>query len=368
MTAIGTPSPMPSSTGNTTLVGCVGFNPASVLIAARHYKPARVILIGTAGTKHHVGALSRQLGIPVQCIAMATANEPIGVIAEHVREKLRDDSNGRILFDVTGGNKLLTLGAWVGIGSAKLATDAVQLVYLTPDGKLIDPTNGRDTNQQAVIKISEVLEWNGAKVKSTGWAGSLSGLPTAMVERRRLGEALLHTLASEKLLIEADRNEATVELPQAIISSLPPGFSMQGKKLRSNVSGYLQLNAWLEELCLLHAASVLREDAATRAGIGVKLIRDSGGSDEADVVLVRGSRVCVIEAKARRTSKGAGDDLQKRIAKTREFFGDHAHVIFVHPAWGKSPPASLIGSSIRNVDLVGGDPKALDIAIKKALS
>ena len=148
---------------------------------------------------------------------------------------------------------------------------------------------------------------------------------------------------------------------------MPPGFKQRGDKIEEpEHSGVFSHHRWLEEFCLLRAHSLLRAESDVTAALGVKL-RSPGtseGNDEADVVLLRGGRVLVIEAKAREQPGGSGAQLQKRIAKTRTFFGDLAKVLFVHP--GYNAPALRVNRSMvdgRYVRIVGSDLTELDSAI-----
>ena len=101
--------------------------------------------------------------------------------------------------------------------------------------------------------------------------------------------------------------------------------------------------------------------------LGAKVMGDAQGQDEMDVVLQRGLRTVVIEAKAV-AKQGAGPDVQKRAHKVRRFFGRGARAICVVPAWGREAPTGVKDVTGNDVELIGSDLAALRQAVVNALA
>ena len=66
-------------------------------------------------------------------------------------------------------------------------------------------------------------------------------------------------------------------------------------------------------------------------------------------------------------SNSGGQGLQKRIQKAQRFLGSHAQVIFVHPAWGKTPPDALSSLTGEHACLIGRSEAAFKDAVRRAL-
>lgn len=343
------------------LVSAIGFNPSSAVIAGRHYAVDRAVLVGSP----QMDAVAAQLNVPTTPIAFESASAMIGDVHRELNRTLHLASDERVVLDVTGGTKLLALGVWNAM--MPLPHDRIDPVYLLPNGQLVNPVTGEAIEQRVRIGIDEVLAWQGAQCGSATWHGMLADVDRDIARRARLGAFLVSALADRRLRVDARRNRATITRGP-ILTKLPQGVSVvRENQLQARQEDYFSTNIWLEEVCLQRARAVLRNCAVTQAAMGQHMAFPGNAGDEADVVLVRGARTCVIEAKARRQGSDVGADLDKRISKTKEFFGSHAAVIFVHPAWGTNPPHELVRRTERSAYLVGGDLAALDRAIASAL-
>lgn len=350
------------------LVSCIGFNPANAIIAARHYGVSRASLLGTRDTRTQMAAVADQIGGSVQCIAFESAEVTIDSVCKRVAEALAPQPDETIVLDLTGATKLLCIGTWNAVSA--LPQSQWEAVYLEPGGEMLEPVYGERITHNVTVEISEVLAWQGKAVQKAGWQGTLLDVDQGINERASLGRFLLNAFADNAVRFHQRTNTATIDDDRPV-PNLPPAFHRKGHKIAISHNGpshYFAHNGWLEELCLSRARRVFKKADDIRAAAGLEVtIPGTNAVDEADVVMVRGPRTCVIEAKARRKGAGAGADLQKRIAKTRDYFGNHASVIFVHPAWGKTPPSELVARHKRDAILVGTNLGALDKAVFNAL-
>lgn len=368
-------------TNGGSLIGLVGFNPASVVVAARALGPTACVFGFTTESAHTARAVQAQLGKSrVQLFEFPSKNPGIDEVRASTAAALDEltPGSGRLMLDVTGGTKPMSIGAALAVYGR--AADA-QAVWLNGRGELLDAATGQSVGRGAAITPREVVAWTpGATVASTKWEGSSGkslGALSAHVEGiGPLAEVLMRLLATpgahEQLVKRTDQPMPLtpttgddglvrmqlpgVELPEA----LPASVRREGDALICSREGPLAQGGWLE----FYALAVLREHFASvpeaRIGFGVHLRRAGPGApsgdlaqDEVDAVVTVGSRTLIIECKARSSSGGAGADLQKRVAKTRQFFGSHAKVCFFHPTWGESPPQALAAFDPANVHLVG---------------
>ena len=350
------------------LLGCVGFSPASVVAVGRDFLPSRAVLIATRKSQAQLAAVTRQLEVPVEAVILdGDGMEPIASLQLKIARALKMAPHESIVLDLTGGTKIMTAATYE--AARQLRADKVKVVYLTPDGTIIDATDGMARDSSARLEISEVLEWQGAAISKREWSGPLSAVPKSVTQRAALGRFLLNAYGEKRARIETASNAITISR-KPWLTALPPGFSEMGNgRIKSTIPGYFSHNRWLEELCLHQATIALDNCSITRVAAGLHIFSgEHKGSDEADVVLLRGTQVCVIEAKARLDSKGAGADLMKRMQKTRRFFGVMAKTVFVHPAWGPSPPPALVEITGDKGILVGARLKDINTAIREALS
>lgn len=346
------------------LVGCVGHNPGSCLIAARKFQVSRAVLVCTAATRPQLQVVAAQLRVPVREVMLVAGDLSVAGVEAKVRGALDLGPEERVILDATGGTKLMGIGAWLGLSALPRARWSA--VYLENDGELLDPRSGQHLTYRVAIEIDEILAWHGRKIRGAAWRGMLSDVQPEIRRRASLGDVLMKAVAEKRVRFYG--NNTALFLSGTPPRSLPAGFRREENRVKTTVSRYFSKNQWLEELCVHRARVVFSRQKNIRAAAGVKtVLLNDRSEDEADVVLVRGPRTCIIEAKARLQYEGAGAELQKRIAKTWENFGAHAKVIFVHPAWGQQPPRDLVAMVGARATLVGANPVALDRAIFDAL-
>lgn len=350
------------------LLTCLGDNPASAVIAGRHFGVRMLVAITTARTQHLAPIIARQLEVPMLCVRHENDGQGYDRLAAAIQERLREVSFGALILDVTGGTKIMAIAALKAVES--LRDSQADVVYLRPDGQLENAKAGALIPTDTSTTLREVLAWYGATVSQVAWEGELQALPVDYADRLGIATAAFHAVARKQTTPVEGRPNALRLRTGNWPSPLPPGFRLEGEKtLVSDVAGYFERHAWLEEFCLQRARLSVGQLARIDAAAGLKLTVGTRTSDldEADGVLAHGPRVCVIEAKARLSSASAGADLQKRVQKTRRFFGALARVVFVHPAWGKAAPSDLMKSVGHNVWLVAGDQAHLDLSIREAL-
>lgn len=341
-----------------TLVGLVGHNPVSVLVMSRFFRPRKVLLVATDRTLGRAHAAARLLD-PEQEVQVFLAEDPSGI--EPVTGGLAhlvDAVEGPAVFDVTGGTKIMAVGVGALIGPL-----APRYAYLDGDGMVRDGRSGRVLSDGVQITPFEVAWLYAPDSEVTAaWRDEVGALPRTYAERHPVSRALFETAASGRAVHADERGR--VKPPRSLPRSLPPGLRVRGGGLEADDPGYLGKHGWLEEWCLVEAARVC-EGTSVHGALGLEVV----SLDEFDVVLVRSSRVLVVEAKAK--ARGAkerpGADLHKRVAKTRRFFGSNARVIFVHPAWGRRIPPQLAETAQGLATLIGGDAEAYRRAVREAL-
>jgi hypothetical protein len=351
----------------TLMVGLVGDNPTSILVVARALKPTRVLLVCSKKTAPAGGALKEQLGeLPVDSLELDTPDSLLR-IQQQVNEWLSANTGlDSILFDCTGGTKPMLLGVWQELH--RRFSDKIRTVYLTPAGHLCDMSDGHKIENDVTLTAEEFLAWHRAKKQKSEWEGSLKDTPREYLDRARVGH----------LLMEVFKNNQTPQInpggwcDERVLSwpsKLPAGLQRKEKRIYGS-GKYFSQNGWLEEFCLAVAYRVAHHAPEVMAYLNMHVLgqgEGGQGQDESDLVLVRGPRLVVIEAKAKKHAEGAGNPIQLRSQKTSRFFGSMTRMIFVHPAWGLAPPAALDGMISRNVTLIGADEQRLESAIKEAL-
>lgn len=358
------------------LVAAVGFNPASILIAARVLRPSRLVLIATKDTRSRAETLCAQYGVsPAHRKIVVWPSVPsIDEVAVGVSGVVAAAPDQRVVLDITGGTKTLSIGVWQGLNEK--FGDRLEAVYLEQGGQLADARTGQRIKSQCELRIEEYLAWNQAKTTSkTVWTGKLAEIPEELLDRRRVGRTLADAMRRKASLAFSNLGEGVVvdgsQAAGVWPTPLPVGFSAVPDGVETTRRGYFSNNVWLEELALAEAHEALSGFGTVRAALGLYVVTKGRGgkkgNDEMDVVLVRGARAVVIEAKARQSGRGAGADLMKRLQKARRFFGSHVTVIFVHPAWGESAPPDLQELAGRSCVLTSGDSAELQAAIRQGL-
>lgn len=362
------------------LVCPVGHNPASVLVAAGALHPKVAILVPTDDTLSIAEALKAQLerrspGIVCQTPASLRFARPPALV--EMRDRARSvfssfPKGKRAVLDLTGGTKAMAMGLWLALRDALGAEP--HAVQLDPDGTLTDAEHGGAVPSEVLIPIDDVLAWRGAQVHAARWQGAPAAIPDTEVPFEALGRFLAHYLCVgggfERVAATATEAARWVFPPGRVPRALAAFSDSNARAVYEPRPGYLGQGEWLEVECLRAVRAVARKHphAALDAGLGVKLRSAAGHVDEADVVVCRGPRVLVIEAKGRGNALGAGDHLQKRIQKSRSYFDSRTRVIFVHPAWGAAgPPDSLRDVAGRDVELLTEVGDSLEVAIERAL-
>jgi len=341
------------------LVGLVGFNPLSVLVSARALKPQVVALVCTDRTSKVAENLAGLLDARGPTL---TVDSWLGIDAlrERFARELASAAGHRVVLDVTGATKPLAIAAWQALHDR--VGPQMGVVYLETDGTLVEARSGARLAADVRIDTGELLRIYGGRLQSCTWAGDLGepdAVPAEFRSRSLVGRALLSRARTTAKLCR-------VKVP-GFAASPGTGLRYDGKTAMLSEAGakdYLAKNQWLEELCLVIAGEVATGVGCVHASLGAHIVTPSGGNDECDVLLTRGARIAVIEAK---TADVVGEDLQKRSAKTRRFFGEAARVVVVAP--DLNPQAIRTHSELahRNTEVVGADEGALRAAIRRGL-
>ncbi len=349
------------------LVGIVGFNPVSVLVAARALSPRRVLLLCTEQSEPQAAALEALLAPPVTIVCW-DAVPGLSEVRESIAEDLGDRGEGPVFFDITGGTKPLAIGAWQGLTAA--CGDRLRGLYLDQSGVLRDADRGAPLGAEVTIHPDDFLRLRGAQVRKVAWEGALEDMPEVMLRRMPLARALYEHLGRTPLCTDIERGAVHCR-GAALPRPLPPGFSVRGGWLVAEGDrNWLGKHRWLEELCLGAAREALNGVPGVRAALSLEIRGAEGAQDEMDVVLTRGSRVTVIEAKARGRREGAGVEALKRLHKARRFFsGPNTRVLFVHPIWGRDAGRYKAIETLggRNFTILGGRYEALLDSIRAGL-
>jgi hypothetical protein len=352
---------------STLLVAAVGYNPASILVVARSYQKQvdGLFLVCTRQSEAVAQAVERQLGVARPIRWVYDKIPPIdSLVAELVRE-LPIGADTDVVLDVTGGTKPQSIALWSAVAARRPGFYAL---YLDPAGALWNARTGEPAQSSCMILPREVLEWREKTCTAARWEGNLNAIPASRLAEWELWRMLYKSFGG--LRFNADAGEVSV--PFQLNMALPSGFSRSGDRIREPPARRcFSGNEWLEDLCLMEAFDVLKDFPATTAGLAMKTApgeRRGSENDEFDVVLVRGPHVAVIEAKARRQSSKSGDDLQKRVAKTRYYFGDLAKTVFVHPAYNRDAQRTNQGNvESRLVRVVGDNLEELREALRWAM-
>ena len=351
-----------------TLVAAVGFNPASILVTARGMKtpPDHLVLLCTEQTEGVAKTVARQIGSTAPLILAYDTNPPIEEARTFLAEKDYIPRDGEVILDITGATKPLCLALWLALSEIRPSFTAV---YLEPDGRLRDARNGNPILATPHVAPEEVLAWHSASIQASSWRGVASELPAQYRERHPLWRFIFSEFKNIDINPTGRVSRRNSRLPTP---PLPADFHVEdGHLCEPWGTDFFSKNKWLEEFCLTEACDVLDGASEVESAMGAD-IRTTGAmglaNDEVDVVMVRGARVAVIEAKARSQAAGGGAELQKRVAKTKKFFGNPAKLIFVHPAYSVIALAdnqALVDS--KTVRLVGDSIKDYRAAIHWAL-
>lgn len=326
------------------LVSLVGLNPVSALVCARAVNPRRLLLVATEESKAVAGRLARLVpGDAV--ISEGDANPGIDALVDALAEEIAaclPEPSARICLDITGATKPLSIAAW--LACARHRARDFEAIYLERDGRLVSARDAAPLAVSVIVEPSEFVALRGGQVVKARWSGSPAEVPADILARRTAGQTLFAAVSSRRA-----RPSASVDRVAAGRADLPPN--------------YLGKNEWLEELCLLVAAGAAGTDPGVRAALGCSVRAENGGNDEIDVVLTRGSRAVVIEAKT--NVADAGTVIRDRESKVRELVDAHAHLVFVCPYWANKPPGKVPRAPTTH--LVGGDLAELARVVGRGL-
>jgi hypothetical protein len=350
------------------LVGIVGENPASVLVAARALQPTRVILLHSAVTAPVATALKHQLELGhaqvdlLECAATGSVQASRGAVAS-----MAFSDRETVCLDLTGGPKTWSTGAWQGLRDR--LGDALQAVVLDQSTQcLCDALSGAPLLDQPTILPEEFLAWRGASVQSCEWGGWLTGYQRTRDKeqaslRLQLCQALVSAVAAGRAFDHGQGGVLEVS-DVALPSVLPCGFERHGAMLVQTGDGsdLLSHHRWLEAWVWLVLGSAFCSygDVYGAYSLGSRMSRKetTEPDDQADVVLTRGPRLLVIEAKA-----GIHDlhtMLYLRAQKARSFYGSMTHVLLVAPGMKPARADSLRLILGRGASIVHSpDPAAL---------
>ncbi len=353
----------------TVLLSLVGMNPASALVSVCILKPDRVVLVHTDKTRPQAEAVRSQCeDIPVKLVEWPMPGG-IDVLGERVADDVALAADEALTVDVTGATTLFSLGAWDGLTAA--LGRRFRAVYLRQsDSRLCDARTGEPvSDEDADISPKKVLAWYGARVRDATWSGRLDSVPRAVSARLPLTRALVRSWTPRRVKIARAQNGIRINR-KYLPGQLPPGVRYEGGVLSyPGDKEFFGHNRWLEEYCLAVVADELEKTQRVHAALGLRPCAetDKGSVDEGDVVLVRGGRVVVVEAKANLERKGAGADVQKRVQKARRFYGSHVRVVVVRPVWQEEPPRALVELMGGHAVLLGSDEVALRREVRAAL-
>lgn len=334
------------------LVGLVGGNPVSLLVAAKSLRPRRMVLFATEQTQTVADRVVASLGgIPVRVVQWPD----VPAIDAFARDAIADADlrpTERVVFDLTGATKTMTVGVWQALVARGQPFGAVCLM---PDGRLVNARTGV-ANAGVVLSAQDHLQLHGYRVRDQRWHGRADQLPAALVHRAAVAQHLLHHFGGWQ-----PNGRGWIRF----ISRAPAGpFAAPPTGADKD---WIGKNIWLEELALACAAEACKGAGLVDATLSLSIQGDQnpGAQDESDVVLVRGARVVVIEAKASQAGSASGADLHKRVQKAESAFGQ-CRVVFFKPALSAAAIADL-QPLVPKTDLVAKDLDQLRAAIARGL-
>ena len=334
------------------LVGLVGGNPVSLLVAAKSLRPRRMVLFATEQTQTVADRVVASLGgIPVRVVQWPD----VPAIDAFARDAIADADlrpTERVVFDLTGATKTMTVGVWQALLARGQPFGAVCFM---PDGRLVNARTGV-ANAGVFLSAQDHLQLHGYRVRNKRWQGAIDQLPAEFVHRAAVAQHLLNHFGKWH---SNDLGWITFKAraPAGPFAAPPPGADKT----------WIGQNIWLEELALACAAEACTGGRLIEASLGLAIQsgQNQNTNDESDVVLVRGARVVVIEAKANQAGSASGADLQKRVQKAESAFGQ-CRVVFFKPALSAAAIAGL-QPLVPKTDLVAKDLNQLRAAIARGL-
>jgi hypothetical protein len=334
------------------LIGMVGENPISLLIAIHTLQPRRVVLFATPATRPKAERVLARANHPSGLVVAWGEVPAIDALARDAVTDARLLPTESVVLDITGATKSMTIGVWQALVDRGSPFGAACLM---PDRKFVDARTGKEW-PTAQLEFEDHVHLQGHRIRHCKWRGLLSEVPDDLRHRGEAARRLLALFGKWQPdgagWIKSNSAKGSVALPTR------PG---------SADAAWIDKNVWLEELALVVAIQACAGARGVRAGLGVEIDGDGQGdaNDESDVVLVRGAHVVVIEAKASGRAGGAGPDLLKRVQKAGSTFGQ-CRVVFFRPSLTRNAIEALQPMA-RNADLIANDLEQLRWVIAAGL-
>ena len=327
------------------LIGIVGRAPASIVVAARAFRPDRTLLVHSDDTEDVAKVVQQQLaasGLSVPDLTPADPNR-LNATAQAITDKLTDFQDTRQLFvDITGATKPMSIGLWEGTRglAASLPPGGRRAVYLNAAGALLDADTGEKVPEAEAVIIDprEVIAWARPEARVVAvWEGSPEELDEAVRQRAVVWQQLAKALTKGTWRSNVSRPQRRF-LPHRAPATLPPGFAFKGNGMIEVPLEYLVQNGWLEELALAEVASAVRSLAGVRLALSATVRGRTSGNVELDLVATRGARALVVEAKTMAGSPG--QKLSRKASDVFSLMGPSALLLaFVPSVFGDGPAA-----------------------------
>jgi hypothetical protein len=307
------------------------------------------LLVHSDETKTIARIVQGQLGCDVRVLCVdANRLEAISLAVAEALESLQDTTH--LIVDLTSGTKAMSIGLWEGTRSLLSAHGDIRrtAVYLTREGPLLHAESGQPVAaaDDVAIDPEEVIHWNRlAAHVTTSWSGTPDEVAEAARRRRRVWQQLYKALTAGRWRPNVARPQRRF-IPWVMLASLPEGFLALENGTIEVPLEHLQHNVWLEELALLEVADAVKKLPGVRLSLGATVWGVDGGNVEFDLVVTRGTRILVVEAKTITT--GAGADLSKKAAHVTSMLGPTAKLLaFVPEVFGTRPPAEQARNAIQ---------------------
>jgi hypothetical protein len=290
------------------LILAMGHEPLPLLVQIARFRPSAVLIVCTkqtaTATRRLFAVLARRMPA---CLALPPVElqqghgtdavaEAVGTAVMAWMQASGRDTEGRVLADVTGGTKIMSLGILQAC-RAGLSQEGLDAVYLDVV-RSVDVRSGQtlDVSESFVISVRDVAALRGHVIDRVGREGTLAS------KFPELEETGVPGLRRWQRLVLEPHGPETAD------------------------------GTWLELAC----AAAIRQAVAKADRDSVSVVWSCTTMpgpdqpiDETDLVLVRGSRVVVVEAKSGKQSGSA--EVRKRLAMVDATFGTSAHVVFVAP-------------------------------------
>ncbi|PSB39458.1 hypothetical protein [Aphanothece minutissima] len=319
------------------LIGIVGRAPASIVVAARAFRPDRTLLVHSVGTRPVAEVVQRQLadhGLPRPELVAADPDR-LDATAQAVTAALADVPDGTpLVVDLSGGTKPMSLGLWEGTRglAASLPPGRRRAVYLNAAGALLDADTGEKVPEAEAVSIDprEVIAWARPEARVVAsWAGTPEELDEAVRERAMVWQQLAKAITKGTWRSNVSRPQRRFQ-PHRAPATLPPGFAFKGNGMIEMPLEYLVQNGWLEELALAKVASAVKKLPGVRLALSATVTGRTSGNVELDLVATRGARTLVVEAKTMAGSPG--QKLSRKASDVFSLLGPSARLLAFVPS------------------------------------